>query len=427
MFVRPANRISGDVFIPGDKSISHRAAILSAISDGTATISNFLVADDCLSSLRCIEQLGATVDRDGTTVTITGCGIDGLRSPISDLDCGNSGTTARTIAGILAGQPFRSTVIGDASLSKRPMRRIIEPLERLGAQIDSNHDSLPITLGGSKLTGCEIELKVASAQVKTCILFAGLLASGETSVIEPTPTRDHTERMLNWLGVDATVKKIENGKRITVSGGSRPRARDIVVPGDISSAAFLAVAAACLPNSSVKIRNIGINPTRTGIIEVLRNCGVKIVIDNASEICNEPVADIVVSSGELTSPPKIDSQIVANVIDELPIIAVLGTQLPNGIEVGGAAELRVKESDRIKSIVRNLRTVGADVDEFEDGFLVRRSDIIGGSIDSYGDHRIAMAFAVAGLLSKDGISISNAECTDISFPGFFETLASLVE
>jgi len=427
MFVPPAKRISGEVQIPGDKSISHRAAILTAISDGTATISNFLVAEDCLSSLECIEQLGATVDRNGTTVTITGCGIDGLRAPSNVLDCGNSGTTARTIAGVLAGQRFRSTITGDGSLSKRPMRRIIEPLERLGAQIEHNNSSLPLTLGKCSLVGGEIELKVASAQVKTCILLAGLSASGETAVIEPTPTRDHTERMLDWLGVDVATERTENGKRIAVKGGSRPKAREIIVPGDISSAAFLTVAAACLSNSSITIRRVGINPTRTGIVDVLRDCGVQIAFENVSELCNEPIADIVVSTGKLTSPPKIDGPIIANIIDELPIIAVLGTQLPNGIEIRDAAELRVKESDRIDSIVKNLRSVGAKVDEFEDGFLVHHSNFIGGEIDSFGDHRIAMAFAIAGLLSKEGVSILNAECTDISFPGFFETLTSLVE
>ncbi|MBL8183066.1 MAG: 3-phosphoshikimate 1-carboxyvinyltransferase, partial [Blastocatellia bacterium] len=217
------------------------------------------------------------------------------------------------------------------------------------------------------------------------------------------------------------------GKHIAVRGGTRPKARDINVPSDISSAAFLAVASACLPDSTVRIRRVGLNPTRTGIIDILRSCGVAIVIEKAIDLCNEPLADIVVSSAELTSPPKIDGPIIANIIDELPIIAVLGTQLPHGIEVRGAAELRVKESDRINSIVKNLRAIGAKVDEFEDGFHVRRSDIIGGEIDSFGDHRIAMAFAVAGLLSKDGVSIKNADCTDISFPSFFETLASLVE
>ncbi|HMT08355.1 MAG TPA: hypothetical protein PKA82_10150, partial [Pyrinomonadaceae bacterium] len=227
MFVQPANQLNGEVSVPGDKSISHRSAIFSAISDGTATISNYLVAEDCLSTLQCIEQLGAKITRDGTTVTITGCGIDGLIAPTSDLDCGNSGTTARTLAGVLAGQRFRSTMVGDESLSKRPMRRIIEPIGLLGASVESNDGKLPMTLGESNLVGKEITLSVASAQVKTCILLAGLYASGETAVIEPTPTRDHTERMLAWLGVDVSVEQLDQGRSIAVRGGSRLTARDI--------------------------------------------------------------------------------------------------------------------------------------------------------------------------------------------------------
>lgn len=426
MFVKPADRIYGEVFVPGDKSISHRAAIFAAISDGTSTISNFLVAEDCLSTLRCIEQLGSAATRDGTTVKIDGCGIDGLAAPTTYLDCGNSGTTARTLAGVLAGQPFRSTLIGDESLSKRPMRRVIEPLERLGASIESRDGKLPLTLGNESLTGREIEMTVASAQVKTCILLAGLNARGETAVIEPTQTRDHTERMLEWYGVDVSSRPVVNGRRIAVRGGSRLTARDIIVPGDISSAAFLIVAAACTSSSSVTIRNVGVNPTRTGILEVLQRCGVKLDVLNAAEVCNEPTADLAVSAGELRTPPRLEGSTIANVIDELPILAVLGTQLPDGIEVRGASELRVKESDRIDAIVKNLRSIGAEVDEFEDGFRVSRSDIIGGEVDSFGDHRIAMAFAIAGLLSRDGVDIDHSDCTEISFPGFFETLRSLV-
>ncbi len=426
MFVQPANQLNGEVSVPGDKSISHRSAIFSAISDGTATISNYLVAEDCLSTLQCIEQLGAKITRDGTTVTITGCGIDGLIAPTSDLDCGNSGTTARTLAGVLAGQRFRSTMVGDESLSKRPMRRIIEPIGLLGASVESNDGKLPMTLGESNLVGKEITLSVASAQVKTCILLAGLYASGETAVIEPTPTRDHTERMLAWLGVDVSVEQLDQGRSIAVRGGSRLTARDINVPGDISSAAFLIVATACLPDSSITIRNVGVNSTRTGILDVLRLCGVEIDISNAAETCNEPVADLVVSASELRTPARLDGAIIANIIDELPILAVLGTQLPDGLEVRGASELRVKESDRIDAIVRNLRTVGTVVDEFDDGFRVHCSNIVGGEVDSFGDHRIAMAFAVAGLLSSEGVTIRIADCTDISFPGFFETLGSLV-
>ncbi len=428
MFVAPADKFRGDISIPGDKSISHRAAIFASIAEGKTVITNFLDAEDCLSTLHCLRQLGIAIERDGTTVVVNGKGLNGLQRSTGMLDCGNSGTTARTIAGILAGQPFRSTLTGDESLTTRPMRRVISPLEKLGANIESDHGLLPITLGASQLNGRTIRLEVTSAQVKTCILLAGLFADGTTTVIEPIATRDHTERMLTWFGVDVVIDYSGRERHISVAGSSQLTAQDITVPGDISSAAFLAVAAACLPNSSVTIRNVGLNPTRTGILSVLEQCGVSVEIENETDRCNEPIGDLTVRSNtKLKSPAIIDGDVVANVIDELPIIAVLGTQLPDGIEVRGAAELRVKETDRIDAVVRNLRAIGVDVDEFDDGFRVHRSDIIGGEVDSFGDHRIAMAFAVAGLLSKDGVTVNNADCTDISFPGFFETLTTLVE
>lgn len=428
MFVAPADKFCGDISIPGDKSISHRSAMLASIAEGKTVITNFLDAEDCLSTLHCLRQLGIGIERDGTTVVVKGNGLNGLQRSAGILDCGNSGTTARTIAGILAGQPFRSTLTGDESLTTRPMRRIISPLEKLGANVASNDGLLPITLGESQLKGRTIRLEVASAQVKTCILLAGLFADGTTTVIEPIATRDHTERMLSWFGADVVIDNSGRERHISVAGNSMLTAQDITVPGDISSAAFLTVAAACLPNSEVIIRNVGLNPTRTGILSVLEQCGVSVDIENETDRCNEPIGDLTVRSNtKLLSPAIIDGNVVANVIDELPIIAVLGTQLPDGIEVRGAAELRVKETDRIDAVVRNLRAIGVDVDEFDDGFCVRKSNIVGGEVDSFGDHRIAMAFAVAGLLSNDGVTIINAACTDISFPGFFETLTTLVE
>lgn len=428
MFVAPADKFCGDISIPGDKSISHRSAMLASIAEGKTIITNFLDAEDCLSTLHCLRQLGIGIERDGTTVVVKGNGLNGLQRSAGILDCGNSGTTARTIAGILAGQPFRSTLTGDESLTTRPMRRIISPLEKLGANVASNDGLLPITLGEGQLNGRTIRLEVASAQVKTCILLAGLFAYGTTTVIEPIATRDHTERMLSWFGADVVIDNSGRERHISVAGNSMLTAQDITVPGDISSAAFLTVAAACLPNSEVIIRNVGLNPTRTGILSVLEQCGVSVDIENETDRCNEPIGDLTVRSNtKLLSPAIIDGNVVANVIDELPIIAVLGTQLPDGIEVRGAAELRVKETDRIDAVVRNLRAIGVDVDEFDDGFRVRKSNIVGGEVDSFGDHRIAMAFAVAGLLSNDGVTIINAACTDISFPGFFETLTTLVE
>ena len=402
--------------------------MLASIAEGKTVITNFLDAEDCLSTLNCLRRLGIVIERDGTTVVVNGKGLNGLKRSAGKLDCGNSGTTARTIAGILAGQAFRSTLTGDESLTTRPMHRIISPLENLGAKIESDDGLLPITLRESQLNGRTIRLEVASAQVKTCILLAGLYADGTTTVIEPIATRDHTERMLAWFGVEVVIDNSDRERHISVEGKARLTAQDVTVPGDISSAAFLAVAAACLPNSEVTIRNVGLNPTRTGILSVLDQCGVSVDIENETERCNEPIGDLTVRSNtKLLSPAIIDGDVVANVIDELPIIAVLGTQLPNGIEVRGATELRVKETDRIDAVVRNLRAIGVDVDEFDDGFRVHSSNIIGGEVDSFGDHRIAMAFAVGGLLSKDGVTINNAGCTDISFPGFFETLATLVE
>lgn len=416
--------------MPGDKSISHRSTILAAIADGTTNISNYLAAEDCLSTLECLRSLGVAIERNGTDVTVVGRGPHGLVPPANELDCGNSGTTARTISGVLAGQNFPSTIYGDESLSLRPMRRIIDPLTKMGAMIESSDGRLPLKFAGNtKLSGISHRLLVASAQVKTCILLAGLYADGLTTVIEPTISRDHTERMLEWFGVDVVIENVGTERHISVQGGSRLSANDIVVPGDISSAAFLLVAAACLSGSKIELMNIGLNPSRTGIIDVLTRFGVNIERQNEREQCNEPVGNLIVSGGITSSNdylPILDGPIIANIIDEIPILAILGTQLENGLEVRGASELRVKETDRIDAVVKNLRAVGVKVDEFEDGFRVHRSTIVGGRVSSFGDHRIAMAFAVAGLLSTDGINIDGSECTDISFPAFFDVLSSLV-
>ena len=430
MHVKPAKSLVGTVILPGDKSISHRSAILAAIADGTTRISNYLAAEDCLSTLKCLRSLGVAIERNGTDVTVVGCGPHGLVPPTNELDCGNSGTTARTISGILAGQPFQSTINGDESLSIRPMLRVVDPLTKMGAVIESNDGRLPLKFAGNtKLSGISHRLLVASAQVKTCILLAGLYADGQTTVIEPTISRDHTERMLGWFGVDVAVESVGIERHISVQGGSKLSAKDVSVPGDISSAAFLLVAAACLPASRIELIKVGLNPTRTGIIDVLTRFGVNIVRQNEREQCNEPVGDLIVNGGIISSNddrPILDGDIIANIIDEIPILAILGTQLENGLEVRGAAELRVKETDRIDAVVRNLRAVGVEVDEFDDGFRVHRSTILGGRVSSFGDHRIAMAFAVAGLLSTDGIDIDGSECTEISFPAFFDVLSSLV-
>lgn len=426
MIIKPAKSISGTLTLPGDKSISHRAAMFAAMADGRSVIENFAASADCSSTLSCLERLGAIISRDGATISIEGVGDGGFSSPSGPLDCGNSGTTMRLMSGILAGQGVEAFLIGDESLSSRPMRRVIEPLTAMGASIVSDDGHAPLEInGGRKLTGCVHTLNIGSAQIKSCIILAGLNAVGQTTVVEPTPTRDHTERMLQWFGVEIDTS---TRGRISINGGQRLRAKSFIVPGDISSAAFFLTAAACFSNSDLTIRNVGINPSRTGVIDILRRCGVSLTIEHERTICNEPVGDIRVRgpvrpSGE---PSVISGNIIANAIDEIPVLAVLGTQLSGGLEIRDAGELRFKESDRIKAVVTNLRRMGADVEEFPDGMLVGRSRLTGSSIESFGDHRIAMAFAVAGLLAKGETEIIGADCVDISFPGFFEKLDSVV-
>lgn len=431
MNVLPAKSLRGNVSLPGDKSISHRAAMFSAIAAGTSEIENFAASEDCSSTLKCLGELGVGYERSSTRLTVHGKGKNGLKAPNVPLDCGNSGTTMRLISGILAGQPFETTLIGDESLSSRPMRRVIGPLTEMGATIESVDGHAPLVINGTgNLKAIDYILPVASAQIKSCVLLAGLYAGGETTVTEAVRTRDHTERMLRNLGASVIETDHENGKKITVSGNSQLTGGPIQVPSDVSASAFFAVAAACLKDSHIMMQNVGLNPTRSGFLEVLRGLGAKIEISDTRDAAGEPVGTIeVFGSGELGSTPEtrvIKGEIIANIIDEIPILAVFGTQIPGGIEIRDAGELRVKESDRIASVVENLRRMGADVTEFDDGLRVGRSDLKGAEIDSFGDHRIAMAFAVAGLFASGETSIIGAECAAVSFPGFFETLESIV-
>ena len=403
--------------------------MFAAVARGTTKIENFATSADCVSTLLCLRELGIGVERDGSTVTVDGVGLQGFTAPNKPLDCGNSGTTMRLMSGILAGQPFESVLIGDESLQSRPMKRVIEPLELMGARIDSVDGKAPLRIAGKHpLKAIEYRSPVASAQIKSCVLLAGLSADGETSVIEPTLTRDHTERMLRWLGVDVKTELVNDSVRHAVLGGSALTARDLVIPADISSAAFFMVAAACLEGSSISMPNVGLNPARRGVVDVLRKFGAQIEIRNEVEQCNEPVGEIVVTGGLLKNPPSdrvLSGQIIADVIDEIPILAVFGTQLEGGLEVRDASELRVKESDRIAAVVENLRRMGADVEEFPDGFRVGRSQLKGAVIDSFHDHRIAMAFAVAGLFADDETTVEGAECAAVSFPAFFDVLAEI--
>lgn len=404
--------------------------MFAAIAEGTSRITNFASSADCASTIECLRQLGVRIDRDGSDVTVHGVGKAGLSAPAEPLDCGNSGTTMRLISGILAGQRFQSTLIGDESLSNRPMKRIIGPLTDMGATIEAVDGHAPLAISGrNPLKPLAFELPVASAQLKSCILLAGLNAEGVTSAIEPIPTRDHTERMLRGFGVNVQEDSDNGRKQIYVSGDSRLTAVDIRVPSDVSSAAFFLVAASCLSGSEVEMPGVGLNPTRTGIIEMLRHFGAKIEVSDETVSGGEPIGTITVFGVQPlgSTHNRIDGPIVANLIDEVPILAVFGTQTESGIEIRDAGELRVKESDRIAAVAENLRRMGANVEEFEDGLRVGPSELRGAVVDSFGDHRIAMAFAVAGLFADGETEILGAECAGVSFPEFFDVLSSLVD
>lgn len=438
MKIIPAALLRGKINLPGDKSISHRAALLASLAKGESRIENFAANADCASTLACLHQLGVEISRENSTVFIKGVGKKGFRKSETPLNCGNSGTTVRLLSGILAGQNFESVLIGDESLSKRPMKRIIEPLTQMGAKIESNENRLPLKIyGKNPLQSIEYKMPVASAQVKSCVMLAGLFADGKTSIIENLApdekneiplTRDHTEKMLKFLGAEVEV----SNNRILISGDSELTAKNLQIPSDISSAAFFLVAAACLENSEVFIENVGLNPTRTAVLDVLINFGANIEISNKREISGEIVGDLIVrgtkkKSEIISSSSKISGKIIANLIDEIPILAIFGTQIENGLEIRGAEELRVKESDRIAAVVENLRRMNAKIEEFEDGFRVEKSSLKGACIDSFGDHRIAMAFAVAALFAEGETEISGAECAAVSFPEFFDELKTVAK
>jgi 3-phosphoshikimate 1-carboxyvinyltransferase len=424
--------------VPGDKSISHRAAMLAALAHGSSSVKNFSSSADCAATLSCLRALGVSIETEGAELVITGVGNDGLREPKEPLDCGNSGTTMRLLAGILAGQDFASTLKGDASLSSRPMQRIIEPLQMMGANITSNDGRAPLVIQGhSGLKPISYELLVASAQVKSCILLAGLNAAGRTEVIENEPTRDHTERMLRSFGVqvDTGDAKREglNAQLVAVNGPARLNSRDVLVPGDVSSAAYFVAAAALLPNSSLEISHVGVNPTRALFLKQMRALGLDVEVTADSDN-QEPVGTIRARgsgqkrSAQSNSPATIQGLVVPQLIDELPLLAVVGSQIEGGLEIRDAAELRVKESDRIATTVQNLRAMGADVEEFDDGLRVAGpTRLRGAKIEPHGDHRIAMAFSVAGLLADGETEINEPECVAVSFPEFFDLLESVVE
>lgn len=430
MKLKRASVVFGTPELPGDKSISHRAALIAAIAEGETRIQNFSASADCVSTLNCLRNLGVRIKVKGSEVAVVGVGKTGLRRSNTPLDCGNSGTTIRLLAGILAGQDFESSLTGDDSLKSRPMERISTPLTQMGASVVSTDGHAPLKIQGrNPLNPIEFRLPVASAQIKSAILLAGLHANGETTVIESAPTRDHTERMLELFGIEVRSED-RDGKRISIRGGQPVSPGDMKIPADISAGSFFMVAAACMPGSDITLRNLGVNPTRSAIVDVMKRLGVEIDILNVDNQCNEPTATVRIRGGLQATrenvPARISGAFIPNLIDEIPILAVLGTQLANGLEVRDASELRHKESDRISSIITNLKLMGAEVTEFSDGFYVKSSNLRGARIDAYSDHRIAMAFAVAGLLADGETEIEGADCAAVSFPGFFEILQGVV-
>ncbi len=419
------NKLRGNIFVPGDKSISHRSLILGSIAQGETRIYNFLNSLDCLKTLECVQALGAEIELGkDNSVKIKGEGLYGLQEPKDILDVGNSGTTIRLLTGLLSGQNFYSVLNGDVSIRKRPMKRVVEPLRLMGADIWGRKDGqfAPLSVRGNKLNPLHYTLPVASAQVKTALLLAGLYITGGTIIKEPLPTRDHTEKMLEIMQADLKISPFE----IKVMGGKELRGTDIFIPGDISSAAYFIAAASILKDSQITIRQVGVNPTRTGIIEILKKMGTKIETLNYQIKSNEPQADLKIEYSKLKGV-EIKKENVPFLIDELPLIAVVATQAQGKTVVSGARELRVKETDRIKAMVSELKKMGADIKEKEDGFIVNGPTGLQGAVcESYNDHRIAMSLAVAALLAEGKTIIKNSECIDISFPGFGKTLQKLI-
>ena len=423
--ITPARRLRGRLRVPGDKSIAHRYALFAAMAEGRSTLAHFAPGADCRSTLTCLRELGVEIeDGPAGTVCVMGRGLGQLRSPAGTLDAGNSGTTIRLLAGVLAGHPFTSTLAGDASLSRRPMRRVMAPLERMGARIEATDGHAPLTIHGARLHAIAHEPETPSAQVKSAVLLAGLHADGTTSVREPAATRDHTERAVTAFGGRVTVE----GLTVSVTGGQRFHARPLTIPGDFSSAAFWLVAAAALPGSRVEIEDVGLNPTRTALLDVLARFGARVTVELASTDAGEPRGTLVVEhdrTGKLVIAPEE----VPSLIDELPAIAALAAH-GGEVEVRGASELRVKESDRIAALVAGFRALGIDADERPDGFSVGHAGGAsrpgGGTADARGDHRMAMAFAIAALAADGPSTIDGADAVGISYPGFFETLDTLV-
>lgn len=424
LIVGKSEGLRGTVRVPGDKSISHRALMLGAIAGGTTRVSNWLPAGDCQATLRCLRALGVSIaQHDATTLTVHGVGRNGLEAPREVLDCQGSGTTMRLLAGILAGQPFASTLDGHAGLRRRPMRRIIEPLRRMGAEVEGRDGRFPpLQIRGGGLDGIDYTLPVASAQVKSCVLLAGLFADGPTTIYEPGPARDHTERMLRAMGANLRIE----GPTITlVPRSASLTPLELQVPGDISSAAFLLVAGAVVPDSRILIEDVGSNPTRAGLLDAMRAMEAQIDIEDQGESGGEPLIDLAIRHSAMRGT-EVAGSLVVRMIDEFPILAVAATQAESRTVVRDAAELRVKETDRIAAVTTELRKMGAEIEEAPDGFVVHGPvRLRGAAVSAHGDHRLAMALTVAGLVSDGETIVEGAEVIKDSYPSFVETLQQL--
>lgn len=418
--IQPAASVRGEIAVPGDKSISHRSIMLGAIANGVTTVRGFLRGEDNMSTMHAFRAMGVDIDDDGETIRITGRGLHGLQEPGDVLDCGNSGTTIRLITGLLSGQSFFSVVTGDQYLRKRPMKRVVEPLSLMGACIAGRKGGTlaPLAITGGGLKGIDYQSPVSSAQIKSSLMLAGLYADGETTVTEPSLSRDHSERMFRYFGASLDV----NPNGVTVRGGVELTARDVTVPGDISSAAFFLVAALITPNSELLIKNVGVNPSRTGVIDILKEMGGDIQLIDERDVSGEPVADLLVRSSRLKGI-AISGSVVPRAIDEFPAICIAAARAEGVTTVRDAKELRVKETDRITAMAVNLGKVGIAVTECEDGMDITGSDrLLGGTVDSSGDHRIAMSMSVAALVAAGPITVTDIGCVATSFPTFFPLL-----
>jgi 3-phosphoshikimate 1-carboxyvinyltransferase len=419
--IRQATALTGTVSLPADKSISHRSALLSALGEGPSRIHNFPDSADPQSTLDCVRALGISAERDEDGVLeVRGEGLDGLRPPSAPLDCGNSGTTMRLLSGMMAGQRFGSVLTGDESLRQRPMERIADPLRAMGARVTLQEGCAPIRIRATQsgLKPIEYRLPVASAQVKSCVLLAGLYATGRTVVIEPTPSRDHTERMLGLK-----VEEVGGERHLIVEEGHTVPATTWTVPGDFSGASFFLVAGSLVPNSELHLKDVGLNPSRTALLDVLDGMGANITIENERVLGAEPVGDVTVRTASL-SGVDIGGRLIPNLIDEIPVLAVAAACAEGQTEIRDAEELRVKETDRLHAMTQNLRALGAEVQEREDGLLIDGNgpNLLGGVVKSFGDHRVAMAMGVAGLVAHGATSVRNAECARVSFPDFWPEL-----